>query len=103
MGSIRFQRVERDGNPVIEEIHKLVFHSFLVGDAEDPDLYASQPLWEWEQSPQGQFIMEHAIDKPEWHRSIDNMHYGYRYTIIAELEKKKLTEFYLKWGKLGWK
>jgi hypothetical protein len=30
----------------------------------------------------------------------DQMFLGYRYIITAELEKKKLSEFYLKLGKL---
>ena len=42
--------------------------------------------------------MEHAIDKPEWHRHTDPYQYGYQYVIVAELEKKKLTEYYLKFG-----
>ena len=43
--------------------------------------------------------MKHAIDTPEWRRHMDPMFMGYRYIIIAELEAKKLSEFYLKWGK----
>lgn len=69
-----------------------------MGDVEDPDLYAAQPLWEWQESEKGKFIMEHAIDKPEWHRHTDPYQYGYQYVIVAELEKKKLTEYYLKFG-----
>ena len=78
-----------------------IVHSFRMGDVEDPDLYAAQPIHEWEQSDQGQFIMEHAVDKPEWHRHLDQFSYGHEYVIVAELEKKKLSEFYLRWGKDG--
>ena len=99
MGSIRYQKVERDGQVVIEEIHKIVVHTFLVGDVEDPDLYASEPLYKWEKSEQGKFIMENAIDTPKWHRHIDHMNFGHRYKIVAEIEKKKLAEYYLRWGK----
>ena len=42
--------------------------------------------------------MEHAIDKPTWHRQLDQFSYGYEYAIEAELEMKKLSEFYLKFG-----
>jgi hypothetical protein len=45
--------------------------------------------------------MEHAIDKPEWHRQADPHTYSHQYAIVAELEMKKLSEFYLKWG--DWK
>ena len=98
MGSVRFQEVEQDGVLVVEEIHKVVVHRFDLSDVEDPDLYAAQPLWEWQQSGAGKFVMENAVDKPEWHRHMDPMRMGYRYVITAELEKKKLSEFYLRWS-----
>ena len=82
------------------EIHKVVVHRFRVGDVEDPDLYAAQPLHEWQNSPQGKFIMENAVDKPIWKRQINHLLYEYTYVIIAELEKAKLSEFYLRWGKV---
>jgi len=99
MGSIRYQKVECNGQLVIEEIHKVVVHTFSVGDVEDPDLYAAEPLLKWEKSEQGKFIMENAIDTPEWRRHIDHTSFGHKYAIVAELEKKKLAEYYLRWGK----
>ena len=100
MGTVRFQVIERDGLQIVQEIHKITVHAFLVGDVEDPDLYAAEPMWDWQQSDAGKFVMEHAIDKPEWQRHPDPMFMGYRYIIIAELESKKLSEFYLRFGKL---
>lgn len=98
--SVRFKVVEKDGYEIVEEIHKVVVHSFNLSDVDDPDIYAAGPIFDWERSEAGQFVMKHAIDKPEWHRHMDQMFMGYRYIIIAELEKKKLSEFYLRWGKL---
>jgi len=91
-------KVEENGT--VLEFHKVVVHRFKVGDVEDPDLYAAQPLWEWEQSEQGKFVMNHAVEKPEWQRHTDHLSFEYEYVIIAKLEKKKLSEFYLKWGKV---
>lgn len=99
--SIRYQTVEHDDNTItVDEIHKVVIHRFQVNNFEDPDLYAGEPLWHWQQTPQGQFIMKHAVDKPEWRRH-ENLTMGYEYAIIVEIEKKKLTEFYLKFGKIN--
>jgi len=42
--------------------------------------------------------MANAEDTPIWKRAVDVNTYGYRYAIIAELESKKLTEFYLRYG-----
>lgn len=96
MANVRWREIVRDGQIVIEEIHKVVVHRFSVGDTEDPDLYAAQPLYEWEQSEQGQFIMNNAINQPQWQRQIDHQMFGFRYVIIAELESKKLSEYLLR-------
>ena len=85
-------------NDVVKEIHKVVVHTFAMSDVEDPDIYAAGPLFDWERSEAGQFVMKHAIDKPEWHKFMDYATVGYRYIVIAELEAKKLSEFYLRWG-----
>jgi len=90
------KRIKVDGS--IEELHKIVVHSFGVGDAEDPDIYAAQPLWEWQESEKGKWVMEHAVETPIWNRDLDFVTYGYRYAIIAELPGARATEYYLKWG-----
>jgi hypothetical protein len=100
MGTVRWQEYDKDGYRFVEEIHKVVVHKFSMGDVEDPDLYASQPLWEWQESKAGKFVMEHAIETPIWHRQADPYNYGHQYVIIAELEKKKLSEFYLRFDKI---
>jgi hypothetical protein len=99
MGNVRFKVIEKDGQQIVQEIHKVVVHRFRMGDVEDPDLYAAQPILEWEKSDPGKFVMEHAIDTPEWRRNLDQVTYGYQYAIVAELEKKKLSEFYLRFDK----
>jgi len=101
MAAVRWQQVREGDTITVEEIHRVVVHRFSVGDVEDPDLYAAQPIWEWQESEPGKFVMEHAVDKPEWRRHLDPSLYGYEYAVIAELEAKKLSEFYLRWGKNG--
>lgn len=99
MGSVTCRVVQKDGQKIIEEIHYIIVHQFIVSDSEDPDIYAAQSLWEWENSEQGKFVMNNAEEKPMWHRHLDAGTYGYRYAITAKLEKKKLAEYYLRWGK----
>ena len=86
-------------NDVVKELHKVVVHKFNLSDVDDPDIYAAGPMFDWERSETGQFVFKHAASPPEWHRYSDSMFMGYRYIITAELEKKKLSEFYLRWGK----
>jgi hypothetical protein len=80
----------------MDEIRELVVHSFTMGDVEDPDLYASEPLWKWQQSPFGEWCMKHAADTPTWHRQADPMSYGYKYTITAKFQGAALTEMLLR-------
>jgi hypothetical protein len=101
MGTVRYQVIEKDGQEFVEEIHKVVVHQFLMGDVEDPDLWAGQSLYDWQISEPGKFVMENSIDKPIWNRQLNYDTYGHRYIITAELETKKLSEFYLRWGKDG--
>jgi hypothetical protein len=100
MGKVRCVVKTVGNQQIVEEIHEVVVHRFRMGDVEDPDLYAAQPLWEWQESEAGKFVMEHAVETPIWHRQADLQNYGHQYIIVAELEKKKLSEFYLKFDKV---
>lgn len=82
-------------------IHKIIAYTFKIGDVEDPILYAAQPLYEWEHSEEGQWIMKHAVETPEWHRQTDPYHYGYNFAITAKLKERDYTYWLLKWKKLS--
>jgi hypothetical protein len=71
-------------------------HEFTMGDVEDPDLYAAQPISEWQGSEAGKFVMEHAVEKPYWSRQVDHSSYGHRYRIMARLSEPNQTFFRLK-------
>lgn len=74
-------------------------HEFTMGDVEDPDLYAAQPLWEWQQTEAGQWVMEHAVETPFWHRQLDPSNYGLTYCVVARLSELDQTYWALKWQK----
>jgi hypothetical protein len=89
----------RDGDEQrVEECRELVIHEFSMGDVEDPDLYAAQPLYEWEESDFGQWCMKNASDTPTWHRLADPGTFGYRYQIRAKFMGPALTEILLRKG-----
>jgi hypothetical protein len=81
------------------KISDVAVHSFTMGDVEDPDLYAAQPLCEWQESEQGKWVIEHAVETPFWHRTIDPSSYGHKYYIIARLKEQDQTYWALKWKK----
>ena len=82
----------------VEECKEVIVHTFQMGDVDDPDLYAAQPLIEWEKSDAGQWVMKNAADTPTWHRMADPSTYGYKYQIRAKLMGPALTEWLLRHG-----
>jgi hypothetical protein len=81
----------------IVETREITVYSFIVGDVEDPDLYAGEPLYKWQESEMGKWVMSHALETPVWHRMADPVTFGHKYIIRAKLDGKDLTFFYLKW------
>ncbi len=73
------------------------FIQFAIKELDSIDIYAANPLWEWQESEMGKWVMEHALETPEWHRMTDQFGYGYRYNIIAKLTEQDQTFWTLKW------
>jgi hypothetical protein len=82
----------------VVEIKDVVVYSFRMSDVEDPDLMAAQPLYNWQTSEEGAWIMDHAVDQPVWHRLHDVSLMGWQYVIKAKLTAKDYTFWTLKWG-----
>lgn len=93
--------ISENGFDRVEEIHRVVVHRFSVSDTDDPEIYAAQPIWEWENSDAGKFVMTNSLTVPVFHKSFDYMTLGCRFAITAELDKKKYSEFLLRFGKDG--
>ena len=74
-------------------------HEFSVGDVEDPEIYAGEPLWNWQQSEAGKWVMENATETPYWISSIDQLSWGHKFKIIARLSEQNQTYFNLKFKK----
>ena len=83
----------------VVKLSDVIVYSFNMGDVEDPDLYATQLMYDWQQSEMGKWVMEHAVETPFWHRHVDPSTYGYRYYIIARLAEQDQTYWALKWQK----
>ena len=82
----------------IHETHRVTVHRIRMGDVEDPDLMVAQPIYEWQQTEMGKFIMEKALDAPMWHRQVDPVTWGHQYAITAYLKDTDFTFWQLKWG-----
>jgi hypothetical protein len=75
----------------------VIVHLFTMGDVEDPEIYAAQPIWEWQQTEAGKWVMENAIEEPYWARYIDHTTYSYQYKIVAKLTEANATWYKLKY------
>ena len=82
----------------VHQIHKIIVHRFRMGDVEDPDLYAAQPLYEWQNSEVGKWIMEKSVEVPMWHRYQNPSSYHTDYVVQAWLKGSDHTFWQLKWG-----
>jgi hypothetical protein len=92
----KYNVVQHEEEQRVEECRELIVHEFSMGDVDDPDLCAADPLYQWEKSDFGQWVMKHAADTPTWHRRADVSHYGYRFQIRAKFMGPALTEMLLR-------
>lgn len=71
-------------------------HTIKMGDVEDPDLFVADPIWKWQQTEEGQWIMKNSNPIPMWKRQFDSITYGHLYSIHAYLTPKDYTYWSLK-------
>jgi hypothetical protein len=74
-----------------------VVHTINMGDVEDPDLFVASPIYDWQQTEAGKFIMEKSNPAPIWFRNVSMNTYGVTYTIVASLEDADYTYWSLKY------
>ena len=74
-----------------------IFHSFTIGDVDDPAIYASFPLGEFMSTSQGQWIKEHCPD-PQYKCVSDPEHWGFKVIVFGPLEEKAAVEYMLRWS-----
>ena len=70
-----------------------------MGDVDDVDIYAAQPIYQWQQTEQGQWVMANA-NNLTYHTIPDEAMWGHRITIRGEIaDPRKQTEYFLRWGR----
>lgn len=76
----------------------ITFHEIILSDVEDPEIYAAQPIWEWEISEQGRWCMENSTIPVAYRIIVDYNNFGYRVDLYGDLKPEDRTYFNLKWG-----
>ena len=74
-----------------------VFHTFSMGDVEDPEIYAAMPISEWQGTEKGKWVMKHCKD-PQFRIGSDAYNYGHQVSIYGPLEEKDAVLYILKWS-----
>ena len=72
------------------------FHTFNMGDCDDPEIYAAIPLGEFMQTEKGIWIKKHCPD-PQYIIRSDNDYFGFKVSVYGPLEDIHATEFLLRW------
>lgn len=80
---------------------KIIVHRFRLGDVDDPEIYAAEPIWQWEQSEVGRWVKEHAVEVPSWQIRVHHETYSHEGIIRAEFTEEDATFYSLKWGHHG--
>jgi hypothetical protein len=75
---------------------KITFHTFGMGDVEDPEIYASFPLSEFMSTEKGQWIKANCLD-PQYIICPDMTTYGNRVFVYGEVDERLATEYFLRW------
>jgi hypothetical protein len=73
---------------------KYKVHSILMGDVDDPDLLVAEPIYKWQQTDAGKWVMENSITEPMWTRNPG--YWGHNYIIYAYFTSQQLTYYKLK-------
>jgi hypothetical protein len=79
-----------------EKTIELLVHSIRMGDVEDPDLFVGQPIYDWQQTEAGKYVMENSVPTPLWRRTVDPDAYGHKYMIFAYFTPEQITYYKLK-------
>ena len=75
----------------------MILHEFIMGDVEDPYLYAGFPISEWQATEMGQWVMANVTEQPAFHVHPSHETMGYRVVITGKLNPQAETYFRLKY------
>ena len=68
-----------------------------MGDVDDVEVYAAQPIYEWLQTDAGKWVNERCKDL-SWHTQENLSLWGYTIIIRGSISDRQATEYYLRFG-----
>lgn len=67
-----------------------------MGDVDDVEVYAAQPIYEWLQTEKGKWVNERCHDLI-WQTIANPDTYGYTIVLRGSITDRDATEYYLRW------
>jgi len=67
-----------------------------MGDVEDVEVYAAQPIYEWLQTTEGKWVNDRCEDL-SWHTTVHPDSFGYSVILRGSITDRDATEYFLKW------
>lgn len=78
-----------------DTIEYLVY-SISVGDVDIPDLLVNEPIYMWQQTDAGKYVMENSSPEPMLRRVTEQADFCYKYSIYAYFTPQQLTYYTLR-------
>ena len=78
--------------------YRVHVHTINLSDVDDPEIFLAQPIYEWQQTEKGKWIMEHSTPAPSYHYVVDVFNYGYQYKICAYFNEHDYIVYKLKYA-----
>ena len=79
----------------MSNLKSCIVHTFKLSDVDDIDIYAAEPIYNWQQTEAGRWVMEHSLDT-YWAKHMDVNTYGYQFKIVANFTEKDYAFYRLK-------
>jgi hypothetical protein len=80
-----------------KKIIKLKVYEFSIEEVDDPVLYISEPLINWEKSEPGKYVMSVAVEPPAWRRHLNYLTLTTSVAVTAKLYEEDAIYYALKW------
>lgn len=77
---------------------KVHITTLRVLNEEDPEVYAAEPILEFERTEQGQWLVENSYKQMTYDIVADPSTFAYKVVLHAWLNEKDLTFYKLKWS-----
>lgn len=80
-------------------LREFTVHEFRLADCDDPEIYAAQPIAEWEKTKKGSWVLKRAAETPTYYITTDPASISYRCVIKAKFTERDAVEYVLKFSK----